>query len=208
MTEQLTPRQREILEFIESEVKRRGIPPTVREIAARFGMASPNGVFCHLRALEAKGYLKKEPGVSRGTSPAHVSETRGEPPYPYPVVGEVAAGAPVLAVQSLGETMTIDEAAGARPGDFLLKVKGDSMVGAGINPGDLAVVRPALEAHNGEIVVVMVGDEEATVKRYFSEKDGKVRLVPENPEYAPITIDPAVQRISVIGKVVGVVRRY
>src|SRR5512143_2388595 len=110
MTEQLTPRQREILAFIESEMKRRGMPPTVREIAARFGMSSPNGVFCHLRALEAKGYLKKEPGVSRGTSPARARETgRGEPPYPYPVVGEVAAGSPVLAVQSMGEAMTLDE---------------------------------------------------------------------------------------------------
>ena len=207
--EKLTNRQREILAFIESGDKRRGMPPTVREIAARFGMASPNGVFCHLRALEAKGYLKKEPGVSRGTSPAKARDAnRGEPPYPYPVVGEVAAGAPVLAVQSEGFSMTLDEAAGARPGDFLLKVKGDSMVRAGINPGDLAVVRQTSDAHNGEIVVVMVGEEEATVKRYFREKDGRIRLVPENPEYAPVVIDPAVQNISVIGRVVGVVRRY
>jgi repressor LexA len=212
MAEQrLTARQQDILSFIEAEVSRRGMPPTVREIAAHFNIASPNGVWCHLKALEEKGYLKKEPGRSRGTAPVSpVSGGRGAVnlAHPYPLVGEVAAGGPKLAIQTDEGSLTLDEAAGARPGDFLLKVKGDSMIGAGINPGDLAVVRPAHEAHNGEITVVMVGDEEATLKRYFTDKNGWIRLVPENPDYRPIVIKPGGPTVRIIGKVVGVLRKY
>ncbi|MBI5190798.1 MAG: transcriptional repressor LexA [Nitrospirae bacterium] len=212
MTESLTKRQREILAFMEAEIERRGIPPTVREVAARFGIASPNGVACHIKALEAKGYLRREPGISRGVSlpggagvgSAGRGEARGAR---YRLVGQVAAGSPILAVQSDDEDLSIDEAAGARPGDFLLKVKGDSMSGAGINPGDLAVVRPGAEARNGDIVVVLVGEEEATLKRFFMEPGGVVRLVPENPAYAEIIIDPRVTPVSVAGRLVGVVRK-
>jgi repressor LexA len=204
MAFELTERQRGIFEFIESEMEKRGMPPTVREIAAHFGMTSPNSVWGHLKALEAKGYLKKEPGRSRGMTPAHGPGIGKR----YKLAGEVAAGNPILAVQTDDEALTLDEAAGARPGDFLLKVKGESMIGAGINPGDLAVVRPNAQVKNGDIVVALVGEEEATVKRWFTEKDGKIRLVPENPAFAEKIIDPKQEAISVVGKVVGVVRRY
>jgi repressor LexA len=207
MSERLTKRQQDILGFIEAEAARRGMPPTIREIAAHFNIASPNGVWCHLKVLEEKGYLRKEPGRSRGTAPLSNDMGTGKSTY-YPLVGEVAAGGPKLAIQTDEGSLTLDEAAGARPGDFLLKVKGDSMIGAGINPGDLAVVRPAHEAQNGEITVVMVGDEEATLKRYFTDKNGWIRLVPENPDYRPIVIKPGGPAVRIIGKVVGVLRKY
>jgi len=209
----ITARQQEILNFIETELGRRGIPPTVREIAARFNIASPNGVWCHLKALRDKGLIKSEPGVSRGTTPvaAATHDAHMPSPYPppgYPVAGEVAAGAPRLAVQSEGDVLTLDEAAGARPGDFLLRVKGESMTGAGINPGDYVVVRPGQDVQNGGIAVVMVGLDEATVKRYYRGDDGMIRLVPENPDMAEIVVDPAEVAVSVVGRVCGVVRRY
>lgn len=202
MTHNLTDRQQKILSFIESEVERRGAPPTVREIAARFGMASPNGVWCHLTALRDKGYIDMEQGVSRGIRLA----AKARPGYP--VIGEVAAGGPALAVQTDGESITLDDAAGARPGDFLLTVKGESMTGAGINPGDLAVVRPGAEPENGGIAVVMVGEEEATIKRLFRVGGGLFRLVPENPAFSEAVIDPRETPFKVVGRVTGVVRRY
>lgn len=209
MGEGLTKRQREILGFIESESSRRGIPPTVREIAARFGIASPNGVACHIKALEDKGYIVREPGLSRGIRPAHASRDEQERmPAGFPLLGEVAAGMPALAVQAEGESVTLDEASGARPGDFLLKIKGESMTGAGINPGDIAVVRPGREIRNGEIAVVLVGEEEATIKRYYREKDGRIRLVPENPAFDIVLIDPSRTPVAIIGKVAGIIRKY
>ena len=207
--DKLTKKQGEILRFIERETARRGIPPTVREVAAHFGMASPNGAACHIKALEDKGYIVREPGLSRGIRPSHAANATPETqPAGFPLLGEVAAGMPSLAVQAEGEAVTLDEASGAKPGDFLLKVKGESMTGAGINPGVTAVVRPGRELRNGEIAVVMVGEEEATIKRYYNEKDGSVRLVPENPSFEQVTIDPAVTPTTIIGKVVGILRRY
>jgi len=211
MTAVLTPRQQEILSFIAAETSRRGIPPTVREIAAHLGVSSPNGVWQHVKALQDKGFLKKEQGLSRGlrlTPREGVADTDDILPPGYPVIGEVAAGGPALAVQQGGEYLTLDDASGARPGDFLLRVKGDSMSGAGINPGDTAVVRPGQPPVNGMIAVVMVGDEEATLKRYFQDADGTVRLVPENPAYSPVIVKPGEKAVSVVGKLVGVIRRY
>jgi repressor LexA len=211
MTTNLTARQQEILSFIISETARRGIPPTVREIAAHLGVSSPNGVWQHVKALKDKGFLKKEPGVSRGLCPTRKEgETDADDTLPpgYPVIGEVAAGGPALAVQHGGEHLTLDDASGARPGDFLLRVKGDSMSGAGINPGDMAVVRPGQPPVNGMIAVVMVGEEEATLKRFFMETDGTVRLMPENPAYSPVVIRPGEKTVSIVGRVVGVIRRY
>ena len=209
MGEELTKRQREILAFIESETARRGIPPTVREVAAHFGMASPNGAACHIKALEDKGYLVREPGLSRGIRPSHAVNAKQEgPPVGFPLLGEVAAGMPALAVQTEGEAVALSEVSGARPGDFLLKVKGESMTGAGINPGDFAVVRPGREIRNGDIAVVLVGEEEATIKRYYREQDGHIRLVPENPAFDQVTIDPTITPAAIVGKVVGILRRY
>ncbi len=209
MGEGLTKRQRAILAFIESETARRGIPPTVREVASHFGMASPNGAACHIKALEDKGYLVREPGLSRGIRTSHAVNAKQEhPPIGFPLLGEVAAGMPSLAVQTEGEAVTLNEVSGARPGDFLLKVKGESMTGAGINPGDTAVVRPGREIRNGEIAVVMVGEEDATIKRYYRGHDGHIRLVPENPAFEQVTIDPTVTPVTIIGKVAGILRRY
>jgi len=197
MTAPLTARQARVLEIIRSETEARGFPPSIREIAERMGIKSPNGVKCHLDALAAKGYIDTDPGVSRGIR--LTEHTEG-----YPIIGEVAAGGPVIANEERGERMSLEDASGARPGDFFLRVKGDSMINAGIRHGDTVVVREDISPADGSICVVMVGGEEATVKRVYREGGGRLRLVPENPDYDEMTTDEA----RILGRVVGVVRRY
>jgi len=197
LTATLTSRQARVLEIIRSETEARGFPPSIREIAERMGIKSPNGVKCHLDALAAKGYIETDPGVSRGIRLAE--DVAG-----YPVIGEVAAGGPVLADEERGERMSLEDGTGARPGDFFLRVKGDSMTGAGIRSGDTVVVREDVSPPDGSICVVMVGGEEATVKRIRREEAGRLRLIPENPDYDEVTTDEA----RILGRVVGVMRRY
>jgi len=200
LTTNLTDRQARVLDIIQSETAKRGFPPTVREIARTMGIRNPNGVKCHLDALRAKGYIETDAGVSRGirlTDDAAV-------PGGYPVIGEVAAGGPVYANEERGERLSLEDASGARPGDFFLRVKGDSMTGAGIRPGDTVVVREDASPPDGSICVVMVEGEEATVKRIYREQDNRLRLVPENPGYEEIIPDEA----RILGRVVGVMRRY
>lgn len=219
---ELTARQRMILEHLVEYVGDHGYPPTVREIGGFFGIKSTNGVSDHLRALERKGYISRQDGQSRGLTMLRGPD--GQAPIrmamdgiptagnddgliDVPILGRVAAGAPLLAVQNIDDRMRIDPAmVGGRRSVFGLRVTGRSMIEAGILDGDVVFVQPASTADNGRIVVAMV-DGEATVKRLFREADG-VRLQPENSAMAPIFVArDSGQECSVLGEVVGVFRR-
>lgn len=193
-----TGRQAEILAFIEQHVERHGYPPTVREIGAGVGLASPSTVHRHLARLEEGGHLRRDPSKPRamlvGIAGGRAGEA-GPSRMTLPLVGAVAAGAPILA-----EAHVEDHVAAPFRADYLLRVRGDSMVNAGILDGDLVAVKQQDTARDGEIVVALLGDE-ATVKRVYRERDG-VRLEAENEAYAPIRGAD----ISVIGRVVGVMR--
>jgi repressor LexA len=214
----LTQRQQMVLDFIRQSIHDRGYPPTLREIGARMGIRSTNGVNDHLRALERKGYLTREDMKSRALRPTHLaSQTLGDmPPEPaandvdlveIPVVGRVAAGLPLLAEEHLIDTVRIDRTM-VRGGRevFGLKVHGDSMIEAGILSGDYIFVKKQLTATRGEVVVALIGDE-ATVKYYFPEKD-HVRFQPANKNMAPIYVRAAdFKPTMLLGVVVGVYRR-
>jgi repressor LexA len=212
----LTQRQQMVLDFIRSSIHDRGYPPTLREIGARMGIRSTNGVNDHLRALERKGYLTREDMKSRALRPtalgAPVGETALEPAndvdlVEVQVVGRVAAGFPLLAQEHVIDTVRIDRTLvkGGRE-VFGLKVHGDSMVEAGILSGDYIFVKKQLTANRGEIVVALIGDE-ATVKYYFPEKD-HVRFQPANKNMAPIYVRLSdFKPTMLLGIVVGVFRR-
>jgi len=217
----LTQRQQMVLDFIKQSIVDRGYPPTLREIGARMGIRSTNGVNDHLRALERKGYLTREDMKSRALRPTNLSsQTLGElgqagiePPandadlVEIPVVGRVAAGLPLLAEEHVIDTVRIDRSMvkGGRE-VFGLKVHGDSMIEAGILSGDYIFVKKQLTASRGEIVVALIGDE-ATVKYYFPEKD-HVRFQPANKNMAPIYVRSAdFKPTMLLGVVVGVYRR-
>ena len=206
----LTGRQQEIWDFLVDYVDGHGYPPTVREIGERVGLASPSTVHAHLANLERAGYLRRDPtkpraleltGLRRHDARAeHESGARG-----LPLVGEIAAGAPLLAEQNVEDYVDVPERLVGGAADFLLRVRGDSMIEAGILDGDLVVVRKSDTAVNGDIVVALTGDDEsayeATVKRYFRES-GRIRLQPENASLEPIYA----KHVQVLGKVVGVFR--
>jgi repressor LexA len=208
----LTARQREILDFIRQFITQAGYPPTVREIGAHFGFV-PRSVFDHLKALERKGYLRRTASKSRSlqildASGAAQSVFPGRAPGPFrelPILGRVAAGEPLLAEQNVEGTFTISRDWVNGDEAFLLKVQGESMIGAHILPGDYALVRRQATAENGEIVVALV-DDEATVKRVFFKKDVIV-LQPENPSMSPLQIHRGEKSFQIIGKVVGILRR-
>ena len=193
-----TGRQAEILAFIEDHVERHGYPPTVREIGQGVGLASPSTVHRHLEKLEKSGHLRRDPSKPRamlvGSQGARRSQA-APPAMTLPLVGAVAAGAPILADEHVEDHVAAPFAA-----DYLLRVKGDSMINAGILDGDLVAVRQQQDARDGQIVVALLEDE-ATVKRVFREPGG-VRLEAENPAYDPIRGTD----IRVIGRVVGVMR--
>jgi repressor LexA len=197
----LTKRQKEIFDFIRRYASKHGYPPTVREIGKAVGLGSPSTVHAHLANLEKIGLLKRDPSKPRALE-VFVEKAkravRGD--GGLPIVGEVAAGEPVLAEENIEDYLELPAVIGGEDGDFILRVKGDSMKDAGILAGDYVVVRSEETASNGEIVVALVG-EEATVKRYFRE-NGKVRLQPENKAYKPIRTADA----KVLGTVVGVFR--
>jgi repressor LexA len=214
----LTERQQMVLDFIRQSIHDRGYPPTLREIGARMGIRSTNGVNDHLRALERKGYLTREDMKSRALRPTHLAaEALGDmPPEPaandvdlveIPVVGRIAAGLPLLAEEHMVDTVRIDRTL-VRGGRevFGLKVHGDSMIEAGILSGDYIFVQKQLTANRGEIVVALIGDE-ATVKYYFPEKD-HVRFQPANKAMAPIYVRAGdFKPTMLLGVVVGVFRR-
>ena len=203
----LTDRQRQIFDFLTTYVDEHGYPPTVREIGEAVGLASPSTVHAHLANLERAGLLKRDP-----TKPRAIELRREPKPLPtpdvhrLPLVGEVAAGGPLLAEDNIEDYLAVPEPLSRGGEEFLLRIKGDSMVNAGILDGDIVVVHRQQDALDGEIVVALAGEDEsaneATVKRLFRD-DGRVRLQPENDALEPIYA----AHVEVIGKVIGVFRQ-
>ena len=202
----LTPKQQRIYDFIQDFAAQHGYPPSVREIGAAVGLKSPSTVHFHLKGLEEAGMIVKAEGKTRAiTLAVSAGRTVGEETAPLanqiPVVGNVAAGSPILAEECIEDYLTFDTQ--GKAGEFFaLKVRGESMLNAGILPGDLVVVHRQPEANSGEIVVALFEDE-ATVKT-LRRRDGKVWLMPANDDYEPIDGTHA----QIVGKVVAVVRRY
>jgi repressor LexA len=206
MARELTRRQGEILEFILDHRERHGAPPTLREICSKFGYASDNSARQHLRLIEAKGAISKVRGAARGLRLAQAIPVTYTGTVRVPLVGRVAAGTPVTAVEHVDGFVALDRTMFPGKGLFALRVKGDSMKGAGIHDSDLVVVREQSEAAAGDIVVALLGDE-ATVKRY-DESGGAVVLRPENPAFEEIVIPrERTDGFAVLGKVIGVIRK-
>jgi repressor LexA len=207
----LTARQQEIWNYLVEYVDQHGYPPTVREIGEHVGLASPSTVHAHLANLERAGLLHRDPTKPRALEligrERHAAEPAAQPHDQHdvtrlPLLGEIAAGGPMLAEQNIEEYLPMPSSA---KGDFLLRVKGESMIDAGILDGDLVIVKTAQDARNGEIVVALAGDDEgadeATVKTFYREK-GRVRLQPENASLEPIYAN----HVQILGRVVGVFR--
>jgi repressor LexA len=201
----LTKRQKEIFDFIGKYAAKTGYPPTVREIGKAVGLHSSSTVHAHLANLEKIGLLRRDPSKPRAIElligTANKAKDAIRPPSGLPLVGQVAAGAPILAEENIEEYLEIPDVIGGEDGDYILQVRGESMKNTGIIDSDYVIVRPADDAADGEIVVALIG-EEATVKRFFREKD-HIRLQPENDEMEPILTTEA----RVLGKVVGVFRK-
>ena len=203
MTERaLTARQQAILDWLRDEIDRRGMPPTIREIGEEFGIRSTKGVEDHLAALERKGAIRRERGKSRAIEVVARPDLRGA--RMLPLLGRIAAGAPILAVENHAGRFILDESLVGGGETFLLRVEGDSMKNASILDGDLVVVRAQEAAHTGDIVAARIG-EEATVKR-LEQQAGRIRLLPENDAYEPIEVNDT-EDFRILGKVVGVYRR-
>ena len=200
----LTKRQQEIFDFIKRYSSSHGYPPTVRDIGKAVGLASSSTVHAHLANLEKVGLLRRDPSKPRAIEMLDKAVEGVKSvvrPNGLPLVGQVAAGQPVLAEENIEEYVDVPGLAGGRDGEYLLRVRGDSMKDAGILEGDHVVVRPQSTAKDGQIVVALVG-EEATIKRFFKEDD-HVRLQPENPAMEPIRS----REVRVLGRVVGVMRK-
>ena len=209
----LTKRQQEIWEFLVRYVDAHGYPPTVREIGEEVGLASPSTVHAHLANLERAGLIKRDPTKPRALelSGRAARESEAGEVHTLPLLGQIAAGGPLLAEQNVEAYLSVPEPLSTGGEEFLLRVRGDSMQDAGILEGDYVVVRRTQDARNGEIVVALAGDDEsadeATVKRFFREggsggSKGRVRLQPENAAYEPIYAD----HVQVLGRVTGVFR--
>jgi repressor LexA len=203
----LTARQQEIWQFLVTYVDGHGYPPTVREIGEEVGLASPSTVHAHLANLERVGLIRRDPTKPRAielTGHRRVDSGAADVPR-LPLLGRVAAGGPLLAEENVEDVVAVPESIG-RSADFLLTIHGDSMIEAGILDGDTIVVQRREDARNGDVVVALVGDDEsadeATVKTFYREADGRVRLQPENSALEPIYAD----HVQILGKVVGVFR--
>jgi repressor LexA len=198
----LTKRQQEIFEFIKRYSSEHGYPPTVRDIGKAIGLTSSSTVHAHLSNLEKLGLVRRDPTKPRALELLGQAAKKVVPgPSGLPLVGRVAAGAPVLAEENIEEYVDVPDIAGGDAGEYVLRVHGESMKDAGILEGDYVVVRPQDTASDGEIVVALVG-EEATVKRFFKESD-HIRLQPENSTMDPIRV----RDVQILGRVVGVCRR-
>ncbi len=208
----LTARQRQVLDLIGRHLRQHGAPPTIRELRGGLKLKSLRGVTIHLDALERKGYLvrsRKARGIRllRGATGLG-GEIYPLPPSPtwIPVVGRIAAGTPILAEGQIEERLAVDPRWVPGPGCFAVRVHGESMKGAGILDGDYVIVRQQPTAENGEIVAVLI-EGEATVKRFYRDRGGHVRLQPENPAIEPIFVHPKNSSIQILGKVVGLFRK-
>jgi repressor LexA len=203
----LTKKQIEILEFMKKELKRKGYPPSVREIASAVNLKSTSSVHSQLEKLENKGYIRKDPTKPRAIEIVkkqqdNFSDISAGEIINVPVVGTITAGQPILAIENVTEVFPLPINFAKNNECFILTVKGDSMIEAGIFNGDYIIVQKATSANNGQIVVAMLNDEEATVKTFYKEKD-YVRLQPENSNMEPIIS----KDVKIIGKVSGVIRK-
>ncbi len=198
----LTKRQQEIFDFFRQYTEANGYPPTVRDIGKAVGLASSSTVHAHLANLEKRGLIRRDPTKPRALEllDRAVEGVKSLVSPGLPLVGQVAAGQPLLAEENIEEYVATPSAAGGEQGEYLLRIRGESMKNAGILDGDLVVVRPQETARDGEIIVALVG-EEATVKRFFRERD-HIRLQPENETMEPIIV----RDVSVLGRVVGLMR--
>lgn len=201
----LSKRQQMILEFIKDEVNKKGYPPSVREIAVAVGLASSSTVHGHLERIESKGYIRRDPTKPRAIEIIDQSEDNQIPKdiaIYAPVIGKVTAGLPITAVENIEEFIPLPSST-ASPDDnlFVLVIDGESMIEAGILDGDMVIVKQQNTANNGEIVVAMTEEDEATVKRFFKEK-GHIRLQPENATMEPLIY----QNVTILGKVIGLYR--
>jgi repressor LexA len=203
--QKLTTRQRQIYEFIQRHTQEKGYPPTVRDIGKAIGLTSSSTVHAHLANLERLGMLRRDPTKPRAMEVLADKAKRAVVPSGLPLVGRVAAGTPILAEENIEEYVEVSPLAGGDGGDFVLEVRGDSMKNAGILDGDTVVVRKQNSVNNGDIVVAIIDEDaeaEATVKRYFRERD-HIRLEPENENFEPIRSPD----VKVAGRVIGVFRR-
>lgn len=201
----LSKRQQDILDFIKQEVKQKGYPPSVREIGLAVGLASSSTVHGHLERLETKGFIRRDPTKPRAIEILDSEEEMMVPKSKVvnvPLVGKVTAGQPITAIENVEEYFPLPEhMAGYDQQVFMLEIVGESMIEAGIHNGDYVIVRQQSTAQNGDIVVAMTEDDEATVKRFFKEKN-YIRLQPENSSMEPIILD----NVSILGKVIGLYR--
>ena len=205
---QLSGKRRQILEFIERQVRERGYPPSVREIGEAVGLTSSSTVHAHLQILQRQGYLRRDPTKPRAIEVSFEPSTGvaiGVRPVAHvPLLGDVAAGVGVLAGENVEEVLPVPEDLTGSGELFMLRVRGDSMIDAGILDGDLVVVRHQPDAEPGDVVVAGIPDGEATVKT-FRRRRGRVLLVPSNPSFAEIELPP--DEVTIYGKVVTVLRR-
>ncbi|OGP73950.1 MAG: repressor LexA [Deltaproteobacteria bacterium RBG_16_50_11] len=229
MENKLTPTQERVFNFLKNYLGNHGYPPTLREVASHFGLKGPRGPQKTLQILERKGYVHKTPGGSRAIeilknkigSPqtALVQGRHGGLPYrkkyegpvtvptfSLPIVGRVTAGEPILAIENIEGYINLDRTLVSSENVFLLRIEGDSMIEAHIQDGDFALVQPQSHAENGEIVVALI-DNEATIKRIFKQRDF-IRLEPANPKMEPIVIKKGEKKVSIVGKVVGIFRKF
>ena len=211
-TTPLSDRQQQVLDFIQAKVRQRGYPPSVREIGEALGLSSPSTVHSHLATLVRLGYIRKDPtkpraieilGTPAETVGAAPSTRDGDHLRDGPLVGRIAAGSPILAAEDIENVMALPTDLVGNGPVFMLEVRGDSMIDAGILDGDYVVVRKQDDARDGEIVAALVDGEEATVKR-LRRANGKVMLISENPAYEPMVFE---RDVAIIGKVVTVLRK-
>ena len=214
MSETLSHRHRQILECIETAMRERGYPPSVREIAHAVGLASTSAVHHHLQILERDGYLERGAAQSRairltptaairlGLSSELVPQATSADSRVVPIIGEIAAGGPIEAYQDASESMAVPDILAPGGDAYVLRVRGDSMIEAHIADGDFVLIRPQTTARNGDIVVAQVEENAVTLKRFFKEKD-QIRLQPANPAYPPQFYDD----VRIQGKLIGVIRK-
>jgi len=203
--QKLSKRQQMIVDFIKSEVEVKGYPPSVREIAKAVGLASSSTVHGHLERIEKKGYIRRDPTKPRAIEIVDIDDHIEKDTARYaPIIGKVTAGSPITAIENIEEYTPIPSSiASTSDNVFVLNVEGDSMINAGILDGDKVIVKQQNTADNGDIVVAMTEDDEATVKRFYKEKN-HIRLQPENDALEPIIL----HQVSILGKVIGVYRTF
>ncbi|KYG34942.1 transcriptional repressor LexA [Alkalihalobacillus trypoxylicola] len=204
----LSKRQQEILDFIKIEVRKKGYPPSVREIGEAVGLASSSTVHGHLSRLEKKGYIRRDPTKPRAIEVLDLDQGQvvemdsiDRKVNHIPIIGKVTAGSPITAIENIEGYLPLPEHLSSNEQTYVLVIEGDSMIEAGIFNGDMVIVKQQQTANNGDIIVAMTEDEEATVKRFFKEKDF-IRLQPENSTMDPILL----KNVSILGKVIGVFR--